>query len=151
MKLRVLFLFLTLLVGCTTEKNSSQPLLEYIPQNASVLIKINDLSAFKSELKNNDFLSKSQTSSVYSDVLDKIKILDILRPTSESLLAFSELGKENFEFTYITLDAPGFIDLQNPLEKPVETINYQNKSIYKYVVDGATLYSIKLDNKIIVS
>ena len=45
-------------------------MLDFIPQNAAVIVKINNLNAFKSDLKNNDFLAKLESFGVYKSVFN---------------------------------------------------------------------------------
>lgn len=153
MKFRVLF-FLTILLGsagCKKEKDVSSSLLDYIPKNAAIIFKINDHAAFKSELKNNDFLKDIGQTELYGSLLKKIKCLDYVNPKSKGTLAFSELGKENFEFIYATPAFTSLFQLDHLKDTSVETIIYENKKIDKYVIDDAVLYAITMDNNTVAS
>ncbi len=98
-------LFILLVVGCSQQQKKASSLLDFIPQNAAVIVKINNLTGFKSDLKNNDFLSKLESFGIYKSVFNEIKHLDRVTSETESVLAFSEFGADNFEFTYVTSDA----------------------------------------------
>ncbi len=150
MNSKILFLFLSVLFSCTHEKNAISPLLNYIPKNASVIIRINDDSSFKSELKNNDFIHQISKSGVYRDIFEKTKSLEHLQPKSESILAFLELGKESFELFYATSYNPDLFQLEGVQEKSVETLGYESGSIDKYIIDGLQFFSIQMDDKIII-
>ncbi|MGB5822264.1 MAG: ribonuclease HII [Saonia sp.] len=146
-----LALIILLTFSCKKEKSVSSPLLDYIPQNASLIIKINDLSAFKSELKNNDFFSKLRQIQIYKNVFEKVKGLDHIQTNAESIMAFCELGKQNFELLYVAANAPDFFQLDNVQDKSIESLTYENRSFEKYTLEGYTLYSIVLDHRIIIS
>ena len=151
MKSKIIFLFLFLILGCSQEKNTVSPLLNYIPKNATIVIRINDDATFKSELKNNDFLSKIEKGGVYKKISKKIKALQYIQPKSESLLGFVELGKESFELVYITKIDAELFQLDAVTEKSVETFTYENRSIDRYELEGTLLYTTVVDQKIIIS
>jgi len=126
-------------------------LLDFIPQNAAVIVKINNLNGFKSDLKNNDFLSKLESFGVYKAVFNEIKHLDLVRSETESILAFSELGANNFEFTYVTSDANNtfVVDSVQSIKKESDFI--ESHKIDKYDLDGDILYSLSLNGKMTIS
>ncbi len=151
MKLRTLLVFsFFLILSCKKEKNTSSSLLEFVPKDAAILIKINDHQAFKSELKNNAFLKKIENTEIYNSLFDKIKNLDYISPNSEGLLAFIEVGKESFEFVYITKTNLDFFQLDNVQDLISETLTYENRSYDKYIIGDNSFFSLKQDNKIVI-
>ncbi|NND78675.1 MAG: ribonuclease HII, partial [Maribacter sp.] len=101
----IISLFIVLALGCSMPQEKTSSLLDFIPQNAAIVVKINNLDGFKSDLKNNEFLSKLESFGMYKSVADEIKNLAHIKSENESLLAFSELGADNFEFTFVTHSA----------------------------------------------
>lgn len=151
MRFKILSALIAVVIfGCVKEKKTAVPLLDYIPQNASIIIKINDLQYFKSSIGDNNFLKTIASSGLYESVFEKVKPLDYLQTDSESILAFSELGKENFEFTFVTDESPILFNLDSLKNKSVETITYEGQSFDTYQIDGTALYSFKTGGKIVV-
>ncbi|NJB72854.1 hypothetical protein GGR42_003352 [Saonia flava] len=151
MKFRILLIFVIVLaLGCKKEENKTSSLLHYIPKETAVLIKINDHQAFKSDLKNNGFLKELEGTKVYRSIHEKIKNLDNISPSSEGLLGFVEIGKENFEYIYVTDSHPNFFQLDNAQNISSETLTYENRSYDKYVLDDISFFSLEQDNKIIL-
>jgi len=126
-------------------------LLDFIPQNAAIIIKINNLNGFKSNLKNNDFRSKLESFGVYKAVFNEIRHLDHVKSETESILAFSELGAGNFEFTYVTSDAANtfVLDSVQNIKKGSDFI--ESQKIDTYDLEGDILYCLSLNGKIIIS
>ncbi|MEL6917802.1 MAG: ribonuclease HII, partial [Bacteroidota bacterium] len=152
MKFRIVLILATVLIlGCKKEKNTTVPLLDYIPKNSSIVIKINDLNVFRSEIKNNDFINKLRETGTYKTISDKLKGLGHLQTSGESLLAFSEMGRENFEFTYVATKSPDLFTLDNVADKAIETLIYENKNFIKYTLEGAIFYSMEIDDKVVIS
>ncbi|MEJ1224112.1 ribonuclease HII [Sediminicola sp. 1XM1-17] len=148
---RILLIIALLLFSCTEKKNTSSSLLDFVPKDAPLVIKINNLSTLKSELKNNEFLSLLKSNQIYKNIFETIKNMDYLNPTSESLLVFNELGKENFEYLFIVPTEEGLVKLEGAKNKSVETLTYENSSINKYVVGGSTFFSTIIEQTTIIS
>ncbi|MEK6153488.1 ribonuclease HII [Flavobacteriaceae bacterium 3-367] len=147
----VLVLTFLLFFGCQQEKVVSSSLLAYVPQNASAIIKVNDLSSFKSELKNNDFLSKLKGTKLHTAVFDKLKGLDYVQTDTESVIAFTELGKDNLEFIYVVSQSADFLQLTDITDKTIETVSYEQHTFKKYTIEGSIFYGTVLDGKTVIS
>ncbi|WP_411032401.1 ribonuclease HII [Spongiimicrobium sp. 3-5] len=151
MKFRFLIVLLAFLaLACEKEKNITSPLLDYLPQNAAILVKTNDFAVLKSELKNNDFLSKIESTSMYKSIQERVSAFNYLNPVSECLLAFIELGKDNFEFMLVTSSSPELFTLEDVADKSVESIAYEHGSFKKYTVGDISFFSTDIDGKTII-
>lgn len=133
----------------TAKKASS--LLDFIPQNAAVIVRINNLNGLKSDLKNNEFLIAMESFGVYKSILKDIEHLDNVTSESESLLAFSELGVDNFEFTFVTNDSTSSFTPDNIQDIQKEVISVEGQSIDKYDLKDMIIYSLSYDKKLIIS
>ncbi|MCK5442533.1 MAG: ribonuclease HII [Maribacter sp.] len=144
-------LVLLLVLGCGKQQNQTNSLLEFAPQNAVVLIKINDLNGFKSSLKNNNFISKFESFNIYSSIIKGVGQLDRVNTQAPSLLAFSELGKENYEFTFVTTDSASTFVLDSTQNISKESISLADKKINKYKIEDDVLYEMVYGDKIVIS
>ena len=146
----IIGLLFLLIVGCSQQQKKASSLLDFIPQNAAVIVKINNLNGFKSDLKNNDFLSKLESFGMYKSVFNEIKHLDHVKSETESILAFSELGADNFEFTYVTSDATNTFVLDSVQNIKKESVLIEGQEIDKYDLDGDILYGLSLNGKMTI-
>ncbi len=144
----LIFLFL---VGCSQQQKKASSLLDFIPQNAAVIVRINNLNGLKSDLKNNEFLIAMESFGVYKSILKDIEHLDNVTSESESLLAFSELGVDNFEFTFVTNDSTSSFTPDNIQDIQKEVISVEGQSIDKYDLKDMIIYSLSYDKKLIIS
>ena len=152
MKSRLIIgLLFLLVISCYQQREKASSLLDFIPQNAAIIVKINNLNGFKSDLKNNDFLSKLELFGVYKSVIDEIEHLDLLKSETESLLSFSELGAGNFEFTLVTNDSGSTFASDSSQNIKKESVSIEGQSIGKYNIEGDILYSLSLNGKLIIS
>ena len=144
-------LLILLIVGCSQQQKKASSLLDFVPQNAAIIIKINNLNGFKSDLKNNDFLSKLESFGVYKAIYNEIKHLDHVKSETESILAFSELGAGNFEFTFVTSEASNTFVLDSVQNIKKESDFIESQKIDTYDLEGDILYCLSLNGKITIS
>ena len=88
--------------SCTTETKSEYPILKYVPQNASLVLKINDFEGFKSDIKNNELLQSFKEPQFKKDITSHVAYLEYLNPKGASFLCFNEVGKDKVDYTFIT-------------------------------------------------
>ncbi|KQC31166.1 hypothetical protein [Flagellimonas eckloniae] len=152
MKTKALFTLLTLfLISCQTKVKTTDSLLDYLPANSSVVIKINNLSNLKSELKNSSVLEKTDDFLLSKELAKKLKGLKHVETEARCVLGLYEVGKDNYEFILISENTPNLVNVEDISNKSVETLTYQNKSIEKYRLDDYEVYSISLDRTMILS
>jgi hypothetical protein len=125
--------------------------LDYFPQDAAAIIKINNLSNFKNELKNSEFFSKTNESRLFKTITNKINGVNFFNPDANCVVGFYELGKENFEFLFVSNNNPNFFNLEKVSDKSLETFSYENRELKKYTIEDNTLFVYEIDNKIIAS
>ncbi len=152
MKFRFLAtLLLIFSLNCVQQDNQTLSILHYAPDHAAVLIKINDFQEFKNTLLNNTFLTSLKSSRVYDDVLQTSSYLQYINPQSESLLTFSEVNDQKFEFVFITDDSDQLFQLDSLKNKTVETLEFANTTFDAYQIDDHTFYTHTLNDKLIIS
>ncbi|MDE3742733.1 ribonuclease HII [Maribacter polysaccharolyticus] len=131
-----------LTLSCSKKQNTTTSLLDFVPKNASIVIKINNLDGLKSDLNNNDFMTQSESTGMYQEILKKIKHLDLVKTRSESLLAFSVLDNNHYEFTFITPDSTFTTVLDSVQDIKKESLYIESRSVDKYEIDGDSLFAM---------
>ena len=116
---RIFILLLTIIsIGCTTETPKEYSLLKFAPQDAALILQIQDFESFQSELKNNQLLQSFKKPKFKQDFNTFVEYLKYIKPNSKSLLCFNELGKDSFEYTFVTKTHPDLIVLDS-LQKAI--------------------------------
>ena len=147
----LLYLILFLSISCTPTEKTTDSLLHYVPKEAAIIIKIDDLSALKSELKNNELLSKWKNTSLYDSIVNKIDALHYIFPKAEAVLSFSEKESQNFEFVFATHQTPNLFHLEEATDMSVETFSLKNHSFQKHTINNTTYYSTLIKNIAVIS
>jgi hypothetical protein len=118
-----------LFLGCAEEVSLTKPLLDFVPENATAVIKINDLAAFKNGLYSNTFFNDLQKTQTFKKVLEKVQFLDFLNPKSKSVLAFIENDAGGFESIYVVDDAPDLVRLDSIENLTTEKFDFKGISL----------------------
>lgn len=150
MKLKVYVFILIAFLSCKKEENTSS-LLNHIPQNTSILIKINDFDLFTSDLKNNSFLKQYQLTPHYSESFDYLKLLSYLKPSEESIISFIEVGKGKLDYFFKTKTSSVLINLNNIKNKTIEEVTYENYLFTKATIENQIAYIYNSDNYTFIS
>ncbi|WP_019668779.1 hypothetical protein [Eudoraea adriatica] len=143
-------LLLFVILSCQKQKDFTTPLLQFLPQNASVIIKINNLTKLKSELKNNDFLKPLASTTNYDHVLGRLKSLEYIQSDTTGILAFTEIDSLKSEFIYTSLKPLSFINSTEEKSTTVEAVTFQGRTYNRYEIEQSTFFSIELDEHIIL-
>ncbi len=148
-KVIAVFILIFATISCDTETEKSNSLIDHVPRDSQIIIKINNLEDATNKLRNNNFIKKNKHIALF----DYFKSLTVLNDTklSEGLLCFSPLGKNDFEYTYVSKFDPSTIKVDSLNTKKIETINYSEKIIYKVTSKGKTFYAIRQDSLLIAS
>lgn len=149
MKKIIAVLFVVIAISCEDVKETSNTLIDYIPRDSQIIIKINDLEDASSTLRDNSFIKKND----HIKLIEYFNNLSILQESKrqKGLLCFSPLGKNDFEYTYISKFDPSIIKTDSLNTKNIETINYSEKTIYKINSKGQSFFATQQDSILIAS
>jgi len=152
MRRKVLFCLLPLFIlACKTEVKTKDSLLDHLPPNAALIIKINNLANFKSELKNNSFLAKTKGFSIHDELMDQLDGMDHVSTDQPCVLAFYEMGKDNYDFVLISNKNPNLFNVQEVSNKTVETLSYEGKDLTKYSLDDYEVFAMAHNGDMILA
>ena len=152
--MRLTLLYATILIlftNCTSKKDSENSILDLIPHNASLVIKVNDFETLKEEFSNNDLLKKIENLQPLSKINSKLKPLNYLTNQKKGVLAFIAADSINLDFTYITNDSLKFTNWDDLANKSIETLNYNTITITKYEIENSLFFSTYFKSHTILS
>ena len=106
---KCIYLFL-IFWSCNITENKSKDIKNFIPVNSSVIIKIDNLGKFKSDIKNNKLLDDLSKSDLKYNFKKQIKLINNFQDESQIIICLNENGNEKI-FTIITKDSSNNHDL----------------------------------------
>ncbi|MDG2397417.1 MAG: hypothetical protein P8M03_07185 [Flavobacteriaceae bacterium] len=94
------FAFFSIIIfGCKETYEKEKNILDWVPQNTSLIIKINDINEYRNEYNNNLILSKFLK--LDENLISSVKTIIPKQISKNSILCFSKIGKEKITYTYI--------------------------------------------------
>lgn len=145
-----LFLISLLLISCNqTDKHINTT--DYIPENASVIIQVNNLESLKSNLNNSDFLEGLQKSKSYTNLTNKLENLKHLNTTNPLFVCFSYDKKDSLQYTVITKQTTDLFAVDSLQNITVEAYLFQSLSINKTQIEKNITYNTYKDSIFIAS
>ena len=113
--------------SCNIIENNTQEIEDYIPAKSSIIIKINNLGKFKSDVTNNEVLLNISQLDLKYNFKSQFSLINNFNDDSQILICLSENNKEEV-FTIITKDSAS------------------NHKLYHKSVNGINIYSNSLNN-----
>ncbi|WP_297796935.1 ribonuclease HII [uncultured Eudoraea sp.] len=146
----VIILTVFCIISCQKQKDHTTPLLNYLPENASVILKINNLTNLKSELKNNEFIKPLSDVTNYDHVLGRINALEYVQSDTTGILAFMEIDSLKSEFFYVSDKPMTFVNPEKDTSPTIEPVTFEGRTYNRYEINQSTFFSIELDHQIIL-
>ncbi len=144
----LIFIF-SILFGCDTAPSKQKTPIDFIPENPSIVLRINDFETLKSDINTNSFLAKFKNSKPYSYFKEK-EIFNHLNPISKSLLCISEKS-EKTSYTFITKLTKNLFNLDSIPNKKVENISFKPYNYKKVVINNQNIFTAIEDSIFIAS
>ncbi|MFX0558571.1 ribonuclease HII [Maribacter sp. CXY002] len=152
MRFKILLLFsIVLFFNCSTKNKKNDSLLDFVPKNSTLILKINDFESLASEIKENDLIDRIKKLPFSEELKQILKPLQYLTIETDGLFTLS-LNKDNMvDFTFISNDSIMNLALDSIPNKTIETIIYNDIELKKFDVEGTVFYTSTIRNKEILS
>lgn len=137
--------------SCKEQPNKTGTLMDFAPQNSSVVLKISNWNTLQDDIESNSLLSKFNKTSPYSFFSQKAPLLKHLRPSSQSLLCINELNDSISAFTFISRNHATLFQADSIQDKIVESIKIEEKTIQRITLDKEIAYTTIIDSVFIAS
>lgn len=156
---RFIFAFIAIaLWSCDDPTSKNGAIVDFIPENASVVFKIDDatasdggFSAFKNSLRNNTLLSAFRKKTPYNGISERTPLLDNLHPTANSILSLTLEKDTKAAYTFITKMTSGLLLTDSIQNKTIETLTLDDKTIQRITIDSETTFTAVKDSVFIAS
>lgn len=147
-KTSLILIFTSLLFSCETASKKPKNLIDFIPENTSIIFKIEDFETLKSDISNSGLISKFKTKSPYT-FFSEIAIFNYLKPNSRSLICVS--NKENNIYTFIGKTNEHLFNPDSIPNITVEKNIYKEQSFQKVLINEQVIYTLLKDSIFVVS
>lgn len=154
-KLFVVLLLVPMVLGvfgsCDNSQKKTGTLMDFVPENATVVFKISDFENLQADIENNSLLSKFENTLPYSFFSKKAAVLKYLNPTSPSLLCINEVNDSVSAYTFISKQTKNLFLPDSIKNKTIETLTLDKLSFQRITIDENIAYSAVIDSVFVVS
>ncbi|AJR02320.1 hypothetical protein [Siansivirga zeaxanthinifaciens] len=148
----ICFALLTILAfSCSNSNTERINLIDFVPENSSVIVKTTNVETLKSSLNNSDFLQKFTNAPGTKLLKTQLKNLSLIKSKGDLLLCFSKDNKDSLQYTLITKYQTDLFkrdSLKNYME---ETLKTDEATITKSTFEKTVFYSAVIDSTFLVS
>ncbi|MCE2613059.1 hypothetical protein LVD13_08760 [Flavobacteriaceae bacterium D16] len=141
----VLILLSLFLISCSPHSERDNKLQQFIPEDAHILLQVQNLSNFKSNLRNCEYLSGSNTHSLLSPEDTSRSLLNRVESDSSALISFTKHNSKE-EMLIATWAAPATKSNDSIVADQSETIIVNGMAMRRHKQDSLAWYSTQLGN-----
>jgi len=154
-KLFAILIFVPLLFGvlesCDKTPSKTGTLMDFVPENASVVFKILNFDNLQADIEHNSLLSKFDKTSPYSFFSENASLLKNLHPTSPSLLCINKVNDSVSAYTFISKQTKNLFQIDSIKNKTIETLTLDKQSFQRITIDKNLAYLAIIDSVFVVS
>ena len=144
----LLALIALLLLGCAKDRSGAGELTDFIPDDAAVVLQLQNPDLFFSNLQNNEFIKQNKGFTAFDKLSEQLQVLNEIPHKQPAFLAFSAHNDSLF-FSFITSQK---ITPANSLtEKKAEIILRATHDIQKKDFKGTSIFTAARDSIFILS
>ena len=145
MKSYITLLFVSIFIfSCTQQDTKETTLLDFVPNNPSVVIHTPNIIDLQNDLTDNTLLKEFKNTDTYKNIQQDFQFFKALKSDNPALISYSKVGK-SLEF----LMSIGIKNTENKIAVKSDLTTYNNKSYQKLKNQNA--YSIVLDSTLVVT
>ncbi|OAD90840.1 hypothetical protein A7A78_14115 [Aequorivita soesokkakensis] len=154
-KLFTLLLFVPIVLGifgsCDKTPPKTGTLMDFVPQNTSMVFKISDFENLQADIENNSLLSKFEKTTPYLFFSENKILLKNLHPTSQSLFCINTINDSVSAYTFISKQTKNLFLPDSLKNKTIETLKLDDQSFQRITIDKQIAYSAIIDSVFVVS
>ncbi len=151
MRLICFSLLSIVLFSCSNTYSKRVNLIDFVPENASIIIRTTNVEDLKSSINNSDFLDKFSKTPAYKNLESKLENLKLLKPTGELLICFSKDGNDSLQYSFITKYSAQLFKTDSLKNYVEETLTYETETLKKSTYKNHIFYSTVIDSTFFAS
>lgn len=154
-KLIAFLLFIPMLVGifgsCDKTPPKTGTLMDFVPENSSVVFKISDFENLQADIENNSLLSKFEKTAPHLFFSENAALLKNLHPSTPSLFCINKVNDSVSAYTFISKQTENLFQTDSLKNKTIETLKLDGQSFQRITIDKQIAYSAIIDSVFVVS
>ena len=125
--------------------------MDFVPENAAVVFKIEAFENLQADLKTNSLISKFEKTEPYSFFAKNAVLFDNLHPAEPSLFCVNQINDSLAAYTFIAKQSKNLFRPDSLKNKKIETLKLDDLSFQRITLDQQIAYSAILDSVFVLS
>jgi hypothetical protein len=150
-RLILLFLLVFSLWSCKKHTKRTDSLVDYIPQNTQIVVKIAHLETTKKDLANGSLFTQLSKPVLYNFLKNRESFISQLKPRGESVLSIQNGIDSIQHYTFIAKDHPSIFAVDSMMNVTIEKSDYQGATIKHISTDNFNSFTTTIDSVFIAS
>lgn len=151
MRLISLTLLLLITLSCTNTRKKRTNLIDFIPENSTVVIKARTIESLQNSISNNELIQEFSKSKTYNNLERKFENLNLFKSNNPLLVCLSQTKKESLDYTIITKYHDSLFITDSLANYKKEVLPFKKSSILKSTLNKNIFYSTVIDSVFIAS
>jgi len=143
--------FIVLLWGCDQSATKKGELINFVPQNSDLVLKISNFETLQSDIKNSALISEFSKTKATTYFTEAHTLFKHLNPKSESFLSIRKRNDSITDFTFIARQDSTLFNIDSIQNRSVETLKLDDISLQRINIENKTAYSAIQDSVFIAS
>lgn len=144
-------LLLVFALSCSNTEVNRTKLIHYIPENASVILRTDNIQSLKSSIHNSSFFEIISQTTTYKNLEAELENVSLLKSAGDILICFSKDKTDSLQYTIITKYSKKLFVTDSLKNYKEETLTYDDKSVIKSTLKNHTFYSTVIDSVFMAS
>lgn len=140
-----------LCVCCSNDVEQKSELIDFIPENTSQVLKINDLEILRKDLKQNEALSQFKSAQLYQLISGDYGLLHLVKSKGPGLLCLNRQGDSLLDYTYITGYHSGIFQIDSLKDRTSESLKYGAVNVNRVTIDKEVVFTSTKDSIFMLS
>ncbi len=151
LKISFAIAFPLLIWNCFNDSSSLKTLVDFVPENTLVVLKITDLNTLRQDFQQNEVLAVFRNSEVHKLLSANHPVLKNINPSGNVLLCLTPGRDSLIDYTLIARNDTELFLLDSLKNKTVETLAYNNLHINRITLEKETVFTAVRDSIFIAS
>jgi hypothetical protein len=131
----------TFLISCSPRRDADRTLLEVIPEDAAIILKINNLASFKRELRNNEFTDRWSKQNTTIPFRKKLTALQTIESEGQGVVVLMKNQEDSLGYVYITPSDGFLFQKDSTAAGTTQQMVYEGTEFSIHTRDSSAFYS----------
>lgn len=139
-------ILLILLISCNNSDPKKASIYNFIPEEASIIVTVNDIENLETTINNNAFINSISNASVYKNVSRKLNHLNYINTENPVVISFLKDKNDSLQFTITTKQISNLFIGDSLPDHKIETLQIANRATKKITFNNEVLYATFKDS-----